>query len=347
MKVKVKDIAALAGVSATTVSLVLNNKPCRVAEETRERILRIEKELSYQQDNFGFFQEFKKVRCVGLIVPEIENPYFTWMAIEISKCFMRENYTVFQCNIDQSFESFRNAVECLIGKNVDGVIVIPPEQIDKEGITLVKFLQKSQIPMILLDRAVYSVFCDFVSTDNKYGGRIATEYLIGKGHKRIGILLGGESSYTSRKRLEGYKEALARHRIPFDDKLVFHGKYDMDSGIQGAEILFEQGIRAYFALNDRIAQGVYLFAEKHHLRAGKDISVIGYDNTAVCGNMEPGLTSIEQNVHEMAEKVMEILLQKICSQEAQPIGNYYFTPMLIERDSVCDLLKSYSENGTS
>lgn len=243
-------------------------------------------------------------------------------------------YTVFQCGIKQEFVSFRDAVECLIGKNVDGVVLIPPEQIDKAGIDLVKALQNSRIPLLLLDRAVYSVFCDFVTADNKQGGRLAAEALIRQGHRQIDIIMGGANTYTARKRMEGYREAFARNQMAIEDHFIVQGEYTLEAGCRGAKELFEKGVRAMFASNDCIARGVYRFADERGLKIGRDLSVVGYDNTEICRWLQPPLTSIDQNTGQMAEKAVELLIRRIEGGDGKPARNYYFTPVLVERNSV-------------
>lgn len=335
MKVKVKDVAELAKVSTTTASLVLNHKPCRVSEKTKERIFRIFNELTYQQENYGIFQGLKKVNCVGLILPEYENPFFLSLAVHIAKIAEERGYTVFQCWVSEGFASFKNAMECLIGKNIDGIIVVAPESIDKEGIRLIKSLQTAQIPLVLLDRAVYSVFSDFVSSDNKYGGRCATEHLIINGHQKIGIILGGGATYTADKRLEGYKEALARHKIAGHEEWVYRGSYSQESGYEGAGALRKQGVTAIFATNDLIARGIYRYAQDHGLQIGTDLSVVGYDNTEICDWLVPPLTSVEQNMLSMGEAAVDLLLRQMEEEEhPKPAQNYYYMPLLRQRKSV-------------
>lgn len=335
MKIKVKDVAALAKVSATTASLVLNQKPCRVSEETKERIFRIYEELRYQQENYGIFQGFKKVNCIGLIVPEHENPFFLSLAEQIVERAEEKGYTVFLCYAGKTFESLKNIIECFIGKNMDGVLLIPPETIDKEGIRLIKSLQTSGMPLVLVDRAVYSVFCDFVTSDNKYGGKCATEYLIACGHEKIGIIMGGGSTYTADKRLEGYKEALAKHKIVWEERYIYRGIYAPESGYAGAEALRKQGVTAIFATNDLIAKGIYQYAEESGLQIGKDLSVVGYDDTKLCEFLEPPLASMEQNIFSMAETAVDLMLKQIKEEEhPTPAQNFYYTPILHKRASV-------------
>lgn len=337
MKVKVKDIAKVAGVSPTTVSLVLNNRPSRIAEDTKEHILRVAREMQFQKESEIDFSEFKKVKTLGMVVPDVMSSFYHRLAEETSKYAFYRDYTVFQCYTNDDIRCFYMAIEGLMAKNVAGIIVIPPRTMDKENVKLLKSLQKSGVPMVLLDRAAYTVFCDFVTADNKHGGRIATEYMIRNGHSRIGCMVGEANIYTSRKRVEGYREALAAAKIPFDKELVYYGNFDIESGREGMAALREKGVTAVVAGNDLMAYGVYLHAKEHRLSIPGDISVIGYDNTELCALMDVPLTSVDQNTDTMASKAVEVLLHRIeepDGDEPEPARNYYFTPFIVERGSV-------------
>lgn len=335
MKIKVKDIAAAAGVSPATVSLVLNNKPSRISEDTREHILRIANEMQLQKQNTALFTEYKRVQTIGLIIPECHNPFFQGMALAVVEAADSSGYTIMQCSLGEDIQTLYKAVESLVAKNVDGVILVPPANMNKEAIKLLKSLQASKIPMLLLDRAVYSVFCDYVTADNKQGSRLAVEYLLRQGHRRIGLLLGEESVYTSQKRLEGYMAALAGGGIPYEPGLVYHGMFDVESGRHGAKKLVCEGVTAIFAANDLMAYGVYQYARENELRIPEDLSVIGYDNTELCDLLFPPLTSMDQGIASMAAKAVELMLQQISEKgKERRAENYYFAPRLVERNSV-------------
>ncbi|MBU9727028.1 LacI family transcriptional regulator [Lachnospiraceae bacterium ASD4241] len=337
MKVKVKDIARVAGVSPTTVSLVLNNKPSRIADDTKEHIFRVAREMQFQMASEVDFSEYRKVKTLGMIVPDKKNPFYDRLAEEVADCAFLRGYTLFQCGTGDDIQSFYLAIESLMSKNVDGIIVIPPRTMDKENVKLLKSVQKSRVPLMLLDRAAYGVFCDFVTADNKHGGRIATEYLIRQGHTKIGCMVGDANVYTSRKRVEGYREALAAAKIPFEKNCVYYGHFDVESGYAGAKELLDQGVTAIVAGNDLMAYGLYRFAGEHGYSVPGDLSVIGYDNTELCELMVPPLTSIDQNAGTMASKAVEVILQQVEIQEEEeqePARNYYFTPYIQERESV-------------
>lgn len=337
LKVKVKDIAKAAGVSTTAVSLVLNDKPCRLSDSTKEHILRVARELKFQKEHTINPEALGKVKTVGLVVPDSGNQFFRQLAGEVSQCLFAQGYTVLQCFIEESLDRCYQALESLACKNVDGIIVVVPgsQSKDPKLIKMLKSLQDSGIPMILADRAVYSVFCDFVTADNKHGGRVATEYLFHAGHKKIGCILGKPEVYTVRKRLEGYKQALALLNIPYEKELVFFGLFDAETGKKGTGALLEQGVTGIFAGNDEIAYGIYQYAKEHGIRIPEELSVIGFDNSELCDLLVPPLTSVEQNVTQMGERVAEVMLHNIQGTEMEETPrNYYFTPFIVERESV-------------
>lgn len=340
MKVKVKDIAKAAGVSPSTVSLVLNGRPSRIAEETKEHILHIAKELQFQQESGVDFSEFKKVKTLGMIVPDEQSSFYHKLAEETAEYAFRQGYTVFQCYTKDDIQYFYMAIESLMAKNVDGFIIIPPRTMDKDNVKILKGLQKSGIPIVLLDRAAYGVFCDFVTADNKHGGRIATDYLIKHGHTRIGCMVGEANIYTSRKRVDGYRESLAAAQIPFDKDLVYYGNFDIESGRLGMAKLLKKGITAVMAGNDLMAYGAYQYAKEQSIPIPEKVSIIGYDNTELGTLLDIPLTSIDQNTDMMASKAVELLIHIIerpSGEEPEPVRNYYFIPYVVERETVGNL----------
>lgn len=336
MKVKIKDIAQAAGVSSTAVSQVLNNRPCRLADATKEKILRVAREMKFQNKEIVSMESLGNIKTIGLIIPE-KGKYFQNLAYKINEYLFSNGYTVFQCMVGDDLNCCYKALESLTCKNVDGVIVIPPStgKKDTKLPKMLKSLQNSGVPMILADRAVYSVFCDFVTIDNKMGGRLATEYLIQHGHQRIGCIMGNKDTYTSRKRMDGYKQALIANGIVYDDELVYFGQFTKENGVLGAEELLKKKVTAIFAGNDEIAIGIYQYAKANNINIPEELSVVGFDNTDICQLIDPPLTSVEQNIDQLAEKIAEVMLFNVDKMDMDETpNNYYYTPTLITRDSV-------------
>lgn len=336
MKVTVKDIARLAGVSTATVSLVLNNKPSRISEETKKKIIEIAREQNYKPNQIAVSLVTKKTCTIGLIIPDMNNLFFNRLAIGVEHYAYQLGYSVLFCNIDDRSDKCFDYLNNLMSRCVDGIIVIPPFDINvnHNNETMLRMFNESRTPMILLDRAVSNVFCDFVTFDNKQGGFIATEHLIKLGHKKIGCITGLLEAGSARTRYDGYAEAMRLYGLPVDPALVYHGDYKIDSGEKGAQELIKNGATAIFASNDMMAFGLYRYALSLGIKIPSELSVVGFDNIFLCDTLSVPLTSIEQPAELMGKRACELLLGKI---DAEPglssPRDYFFTPMLVERDS--------------
>ncbi len=324
MRVKVKDIAKAAGVSTTAVSLVLNGKPSRLSDATKEKITRVARELAFQQDSLHS-ESGERVKTMGLVVPSVSDPPYLNLLSRVQSCADGVGYTVFACVSEEDSERTCRAVESLATKNVDGILLVAPVTVEHDDrlTKMLKTLVSGAVPLVLVDRAVYSVFGDFVTTDNKYGGRTAALYLAEQGHGRIGYLGGPQNVYTARKRFQGYREGLAGRKLPYNDALAFFGDFSRESGREGAAALYEKGCRAVFAANGLMTDGAVEFARERGLRIPEDFAIVGYD--------APGaqVPCICQNVSLMAEKSVDLLMEQIEAHGAKvPPRNFYITPVL-------------------
>lgn len=344
MKVTVKDIAKAAGTSTATVSMVLNNKSARISKATRERILKVAKELQYVPNKIAVSLATNKSYTIGLLVPDSCNMFFDLCANGVERYAYEHGYSVYQCNIDDSVEKGLKYLDNLATRCVDGIIIIPPSDINynKNDKRMIKFFKESNIPFVLLDRAIINAdtYYDFVSSDNKRGAFFAANYLIENGHTNIGCVVGPKEEYNTKERLEGFKNALRYNDIPFDESLIYYGDYRFESGYEAAKVLVSKGVSAIFSFNDLMAYGVYKYAFSHGINIPDKLSVVGFDNI-IYGDIFPvGLTSIEQPAELMGQKACEILLNKISGnlQDDNPPINYFFVPKLVERNSVKKLV---------
>lgn len=334
MKVTIQDIAAEAGVSKSSVSLVLNGRECRIPEETQKRILDIANEKGYKLPKE---RNHKKDKMIGVIYQELDNFVHVQCMKGIEMQASIYGVNVLACNGGNTTDKTLEQIRLLHGIGVAGLILIPPIDMnsDNNNVRLGNALKGSGIGYLLLDQAIQNVFCDFVTSDNKAGANMATEHLLENGHRRIGLITGKTGVYTTRKRLAGYKEALAMHQIPFDEALVFNGNSRKEGGYQAAEYFHSIGVSAIFAMSDVMALGVYQYAQEHELLIGEDISIVGFDYSEECTDVTPALTSIRQEGEIMGKKACEMLVGRILGEEKnEPHRNNYFVPKLMERNSV-------------
>jgi len=324
VKVKAKDIAKAAGVSTTAVSLVLNGKDSRISEATKEKILRIAREMAFQSELTVQPGGSQRVKTLGLVLPDLKEPVFYKLLDYIQEYACQKGYTVFACTCGDDAERCCTAVESLAVKNVDGLMLLSPSTQEKDD-KLTKTLhtvQDNGVPLVLLDRAVYSIFSDFVTTDNKYGGRAAAEKLVQAGAKQIGCILGPAQVYTTKKRYQGFQEGIALLKAHYREQDVFHGSFTEEAGRTAFETLYAQGCDGFFVENDVIAQGVLAAAREKGVRIGEDCKFAVYDYEGT-----ENVIAVRQNLSLMAEKAVDRLIERIEEPEKlMPAGNFYITP---------------------
>lgn len=339
MKVTLEDIARAAKVSKATVSLVLNEKPCRIPPETQKRILDIAIEKGYKVPRKRYSKKKSDEKMIGVIYQELDNFIHIQCMKGIETQASIYGFDVVACNGRNTTERSLEYIKILARMEVLGIILIPPADMNanENNILFDNALKSSGMDYLLLDQAINNVFCDFVTSDNRAGACMATEYLIENGHEKVGIITGLQGVYTTRKRLEGYRDALHLHGMNYDDGLVYTGNWKKESGYLAAEYFASIGVDAIFAMNDVMALGVYQYAQEHKLRIGEDISVVGFDYSAECAEITPSLTSIRQEGQMLGKKACDMLAERIQKEVDGANRNYYYVPVLIERESVKNL----------
>jgi len=319
-KLTIRDIAAHAGVSHTTVSLVLNNKESRVSAETKARILQIAQDMNYIPNQIAVSLATQKTHTIGLITPDLTNMFLSSLGAGVEMYAQTQGYSVFFCNCNEDYHKCIDYIHEFVKRKIDGLVVIPPSGINNEGyLELAVALEESDIPYILVDRAVRHLSRDFITIDNKLGGFLATEHLLELGHKKIGCITGPLTEFGAQRRLQGYRDALEKTGIPITEAYIFEGNYHFYSGVRGAERLLAEGVTAIFACNDMMALGVNKYATDHGLVIPRDLSLVGFDNNPVTEFMSIGLTTISQPYDLMGRYACEILLNRIDGE--QPLSN--------------------------
>ncbi|HHY45902.1 MAG TPA: LacI family transcriptional regulator [Firmicutes bacterium] len=337
MGITMKDIARLAGVSVNTVSRALNGKP-EIDEKTRQRILEIAREHSYSPNSLAASLASKKTRTVGLIVPDICDPFYAQQARGVEDMARARGYTVILINTDEDPKTELKAVDTLRSKRVDGMLltsVFP-------GIDHVVLLQKQHIPFVLLNRRLTSLDTDYVVNDNIKGAYEATRHLIRLGHTRIAHITGPERITSVRERLAGYTKAIQEAGLSIQDDLVFTGE---SLKPQSGEVLARRALSvnprptAIFAFCDTLAMGAYATAKEMGLMVPEDLAIVGYDDIPFAACFEVPLTTVAQPSYEMGRTACKILLDRIESggndqeQEGVPKGQVVFDARLVIRKS--------------
>lgn len=308
-KVTLREIAREVGLSTSAVSLVLNDRPCRISEENRRRIKEVAARMRYVPNQIARSLVMQQSNTIGLIVPNIESRFFSSLARNLELRFREHGYALFIMNSDVSAEHEDELVRLLVNRGVDGLILVTAHELDADD-RLIESLSTLTVPLVMVDRVIEGVACDRVRFGSETGGYLATKCLLEQGHTRIACLV-NTSSHTGRARLDGYRRALAEFSVEPDERLVFETDYYIADGASATERVLETDATAIFASSDNIALGALKCLYAHDKRVPRDYSMVSYDNSAADALFEPALTAIEQNVGELADNAMELLLARI------------------------------------
>ena len=329
----IRDIAKRAQVSVSTVSRVLNNKP-DVKAETKEKIDRAIKELSFSPSNVARGLVLKKSSVIGFIVPDIANPSFPELARGIVSRARELGYSVmfFDTNHDNHVE--KEAIKLMQSKQVDGIIL----SFDEANRVELEKLKKEQFPSVQIYRKSSRPTISTIALDNIDAGLMATNYLIKNGHNRIGLITTGKETQSGYERHKGYCQALEKAGIAFDEELVKTGKNNAAAGKECMEALLflPKPPTAVFACHDLMAVGSYEAVYDKGLSIPEDISIIGHDNIDVSRYVRPKLTTIDTHKSNLGRAAVDLLMEEINAAETLN-KEVVLQAELIERESVREL----------
>ncbi|GAX02523.1 transcriptional regulator [Secundilactobacillus pentosiphilus] len=331
-----KDIAREASVSVATVSMVLNNKPnSRISKHKREEIERLARKLNYQPNFAAISLSKQQSLNIALIVPDITNPFFSLLTKEIDLSLEKDGYSTIFVDSNNSFQNEKKAIESMVSRGVDGIILVPSNEFFR-----VDQAQRKQLianldkPFILLNAYPNDLDVSYVNFDNVNGAYIATQELIDKGHREIAFIQGQTGFVNAAERLAGYQQALRDHHLAIKPQNLFMGDYSVQSGYELASTITQRkDITAILSSNDLMLFGMIKWAKMHHIDVLHQYAMIGFDNDPYSEILEVPLTSVDQRPKAMIEEALAILLERIGNDH--PVNKHaLIKPELIKRASV-------------
>lgn len=329
--VTIKDIARRAGVSNATVSRALNEKSV-VRAETRERIKKIAREMGYYPNALAQSLVTNKTKTIGLIVPDISNPFFAEISQSAEEISHQRGYSIFLCSVNQSEQKELSYLEILESKRVDGFILA---SVKDDGSTIKKFMQSGRA-LVLINTLFQEFDCHQVVIDNIYGGYLATSHLLKLGHRRIGFVGGLQDSKVTAYRFAGYKKALEEKGIAVDASLVNHGPLQWESGYERTLKLLKNSKNAptaIFAGNDMVALGAMWAAEEAGLSVPEDLALVGFDDLAIANYPRISLTTVSQPKRKMGEEAINLIIDELSQGQSAEKKRIVLQPTLIVRRS--------------
>lgn len=319
----IREVARIAGVSPATVSRVMNGT-ARVDEEKKKRVLDAISETGFVPNEVARSLFKKSAKIIGLILPSIENPFFTQMANAIEKTADSYGYRLVLCNTDDNPEKEKASLLMLESMNADGIILTTNNE------EIYDCVNNCKIPVVLTDRRIaMEAIAGYVHSDHYAGGRMAAEHLIECGCKNIVCIRGPKEVSSARARYEGYRKVCDERNIK---PQTIDCEYDFNKGMQIAEEILKKypKVDGIIACNDTVAISVYKVLHGKGIRVPEDVQLIGFDDIRLASLVTPELTTIAQPIDEIAKKAAELIINKYDNEE---IKEYVFETKLVVRQT--------------
>lgn len=309
MRFSMKDVAREAGVSVATVSNVISGKKY-VSPELKEHVLKTIEKMGYKPSRLAQSLKINRTNFIGLMIPDITNPYFAEIARGVESVCIRNDLQFFLCNTDGSIKQERKILDTFISQHVEGIINVAPRMSEAEFHEYLTFL-----PMVVLDRKIEidHPMLDNIYMCNEKGASQVAEYFLEKQFEYFACLSGPEDVLPARKRLKGFYEKLREAGIGEDYIDVKYGDFKYDSGYNLMKDLLKDLRKplALFVANDLMAWGAIEAIKETELKIPDDISIVGYDNIFIAKLVVPALTTVNQKKYEAGRTAMEALYNKI------------------------------------
>ena len=309
----IKDIAKAAGVSVTTVSRALNGYS-DVNEKTRAKIMKVAKDLNYSPNTVARTLVMKKSKTIGLLVSDMNREgvkdNFTFEVLcGINEASAELGYDLVLFSTTSTKQKEKTYTQLCRERRVDGVIIQGIKINDPYLMEVVN----SDIPCVLVDIPIESDTVGYVTTNNMEGAKIATQHLINLGHKNIAMINGHNKADVSKRRLEGYYEALKENKLPMNIEWIKDGEFTEDRAEKVAHelIINHPNVTAIFCASDLMAFGALKAAKKLNKKVPEDISIIGYDDITLASYSSPSLTTIRQDKFMMGYEAAILLINML------------------------------------
>jgi len=311
--VKIKDVAAAAGVSTATVSRVLSDHP-HVRPELRTRVLSAVAELEYRPNLVARSLRAQKTNAIGLILSDIGNPFFAGISRAVEDTAYEHGFSVLLCNTDENPEREALYLDLMRAEQVAGVILSPTQR------TMARFAELNvAFPVVLVDRSLKNGDADAVLLDNVNAAMELTTHLLEQGYRRIAALL-GDTGTTGRERQRGYEAALREYGLAPVSALVRHVRPRIETGRAATLELLDSdpACDAILTGNSLLTAGALQAIREQNLTIPRDVALAGFDETIWSSLVEPAITTLAQPTAEIGKTATELLLQRIAAPQRAP-----------------------------
>jgi LacI family transcriptional regulator len=331
MNATVRDVARKAGVSAMTVSRVINGAT-GVRPETRRAVERAITELDFVPNGVARGLMSSKSGTLGIIVPDISNPFFSILVRGAETVARRAGYRVSLCNSEGDLGLERQYIQDMISHRAEGVLIAPVGDRSKANLGL---LHRRKVPFVLIDRSVAGLACDLVQSDSLAGARMLVSHLVSVGHQRIAVIIEPDNVSTARERLEGYMAAMKAAGIKVAPQLVIRTTADRAGGYGAMQqiLSFEPRPTAVFAVNNMTALGAMQAIRERGLVVPRDIALVCFDDVEHLAVLSPFLTVLNQPTEMFGTLGAQMLLDRVGGDSSGPPRVVVLPAELLVRES--------------
>jgi len=296
----IREVAKLAGVSPATVSRVMNGT-ANVDDDKKNRVLEAIEKTGFQPNQLARALFKNSSRLVGLIVPNIDNPFFSELSRKIEEEAFKRGYHIVLCSSGNNSEKELSNISMLSRMKADGIILIT------NGEHTGQMIKDTDLPVVVVDRHMTDGGeIAYIESDHYTGGVLATEHLYECGCRKIICLRGPQEYASGRLRFKGYQDVCRKYGL---EEMYIDTAYTFEAGLKSAELLLEKYPEAdgIFAANDIVAISTYKVLKNHKIKVPKDVKLVGFDDIRFSSLMTPELTTIRQPIGKMGELAVDII----------------------------------------
>jgi DNA-binding LacI/PurR family transcriptional regulator len=329
VKATIYDVAKEAGVSIAAVSQVINGKG-KISEKKRNEIFQVMERLSFKPSFIATALTGKKTYTLGLLIPDIANPFFAEIARAVEDQGRKLGYSLVICSTDNDDDQVERYLTLLEQKSVDGIIIGTGVETKK----VLKAMLKLTVPVSVIARELPVPNIHTVVVDDYAGGASAARHLLGLGHTRMAVLAESVKVSSSRERIRGFREMMEEAGLRLPDNRIKRGEHLIEDGRQMTVRLMSAAHppTAIFCCNDLLAIGALQGAKELGVRVPEDLSLVGFDNTILATVANPPLTTVAQPIESMGQTVVDLLVRDL-NKETQDRQRVVLEPELIVRQS--------------
>jgi LacI family transcriptional regulator len=310
------DVARESAVSVFTVSEVVNKKS-HVSKKLRDRVEETIRKLNYRPNLIARSLAKQKTHTIGMIVPDIANPFFPMVVRGAEDAAQKHGYNLLLCNSDDSLEKEERAIELLLSKRVDGILLTKAAEDFRAPLR--QMIKEVKVPFVLVMRTYPKLTADAVITDDYQGAYEAVSHLARSGRRRIGLISGPLKVSNAVARWQGFHDSLKAMSLPFEKELIVEGDYRIESGYRAGHALLSHRPDGIYVANHLMTVGLLKAAEEIGMRCPEDFGLVSFDDYPWLGIFRPRLTTVELPKHQLGSESAELLIKRISGDRSKPV----------------------------